>query len=113
MTAISFSPYSRRIASGGADGIIKVWDSVAGVGIDTLEGHTAPILDIKFSPDGKYMASAAEDKLINIWKANTLQPLMTLTGKLVSCVVFASLIHIQAIRMRPREYLSWRIVATW
>ena len=48
--------------------------------LETLEGHTAPVLDIKFSPDGKYIATAAEDKLVKIWSASSLQEIATLTG---------------------------------
>ena len=58
----------------------KIWNSQTGLGIETLTGHTAAILDLKFSADGKYLASAAEDKLVKIWKTATFAQAIELLG---------------------------------
>ena len=60
--ALAFSPYSRRLVSGGRDSLIKVWDTESGEEIETLRGHTNCILQLRYSPDGKKIVSASEDK---------------------------------------------------
>jgi WD40 repeat protein len=64
---LAYSPDGTRIASGGLDDTIKVWDPSNGQEALTLRGHTGPIWELAFSPDGHRIASASEDGTVKIW----------------------------------------------
>ncbi|OOF99156.1 hypothetical protein ASPCADRAFT_504637 [Aspergillus carbonarius ITEM 5010] len=71
VSAVQFSPDSSMIASGGADGAVKVWDTGTGRLIHTFEGHLAGISTISWSPDGATIASGSDDKTIRLWNVLT------------------------------------------
>ncbi|KAL4895434.1 WD40-repeat-containing domain protein [Aspergillus ambiguus] len=71
VSAVRFSPDATMIASGGADGAVKVWDTRSGKLIHTFEGHLAGISTISWSPDGATIASGSDDKTIRLWNVLT------------------------------------------
>ncbi|RAH76874.1 WD40 repeat-like protein [Aspergillus japonicus CBS 114.51] len=71
VSAVRFSPDASMIASGGADGAVKVWDTVTGKLIHSFEGHLAGISTISWSPDGATIASGSDDKTIRLWNVLT------------------------------------------
>jgi WD40 repeat protein/DNA-binding SARP family transcriptional activator len=89
--AIAYSPDGTRIATGGIDNAITVWDAATGKELLTLAGHKSYITGLAFSPDGKRIASASNDQTVRIWDVATGQVLMTLTGYIngVSSVAFS------------------------
>ncbi|KAL4922860.1 WD40-repeat-containing domain protein [Aspergillus aurantiobrunneus] len=71
VSAVRYSPDASMIASGGADGAVKVWDASTGKLIHTFEGHLAGISTISWSPDGATIASGSDDKTIRLWNVLT------------------------------------------
>ncbi|KAL4979806.1 WD40-repeat-containing domain protein [Aspergillus desertorum] len=71
VSAVRFSPDASMIASGGADGAVKVWAASTGKLIHTFEGHLAGISTISWSPDGATIASGSDDKTIRLWNVLT------------------------------------------
>jgi cytochrome c len=56
-----------RLATGGEDGRVAIWQPGQPVPVQTFQGHTAPIVAIALSPDGETLASASWDRTIRLW----------------------------------------------
>ncbi len=65
--ALAFSPNGKLIASGGADGAVKLWNAVRGDEVAALEGHKGEIRTLSFRPDGRVLASASADGTVRLW----------------------------------------------
>ncbi|EJC98345.1 WD40 repeat-like protein [Fomitiporia mediterranea MF3/22] len=66
--SVTFSPDGTSIASGSADGTVRIWDAESGQVIyDPFEEHTGLVQSVAFSPDGAHVVSASSDKTIRIW----------------------------------------------
>ncbi|MBG6067016.1 nSTAND1 domain-containing NTPase [Micromonospora ureilytica] len=58
--SVVFSPDGRKIAAGGRDGTIRLWDVATHRPVGApMTGHSERIYAMAFSPDGKFLASAA------------------------------------------------------
>lgn len=69
--AVSFSPNNELIASGNADGIIKIRsinDNTVDIEIKPKENHEQIILKLMFSSDSQFLASANWDNQVRVWK---------------------------------------------
>ncbi len=77
---VAFSPDAKRIATCGADRLVKLWDAQDGKQLRTLWGHQGPVYTVAFSPDGRRVASASGDRTVRVWSAATGEPVYTLSG---------------------------------
>ena len=82
---VVFSPHGRLLASGGADGKVKVWEVASGQEVRTLRGHTGWVYSVAFSPDGRLLASGSGDNTVKVWEVASGRAVHTLTGH-TSCV---------------------------
>ncbi|MEZ6122787.1 MAG: hypothetical protein R3C49_06380 [Planctomycetaceae bacterium] len=65
----------RLVASGSADGTVKVWDARKSVVKWTNDAHKGDVLCVAFSPDGQTLLSSGRDRLIAIWDSQSGQNL--------------------------------------
>jgi serine/threonine protein kinase len=71
VTALSWSPDSRLVASGSWDCSVHVWSSMSGRRILDYQEHTAGVTAVAWSPDKKYLASGSDDGMVHLWEPAT------------------------------------------
>src|SRR5579885_1598113 len=80
MLAVVYSPDRETLATGGADKLVKLWDSASGKLLASLGEHGDAIAGLAFSPDGKILASASYEQTVKLWDVAARKELRTLTG---------------------------------
>ncbi len=70
-----------RIVTGGADHKVRIW-SQEGELLNTLEGHTAPVLTVASYPDSNLIVTAGADRSIRFWRlnGNALESVISVPG---------------------------------
>jgi WD40 repeat protein len=64
---VHLSRVTGLVATGGADGTVRIWDSGAPVGGHVLIETGHPIHSVRFSVDGSMLAAGGNDKQVRIW----------------------------------------------
>ena len=80
--SLTFSPDSKLIATGGDQGLIKIWDTENRKELQSFEAHRQWIRSLRFSPNGKILASSSDDGPIQLWNVKNGQLLRTMEGHL-------------------------------
>ncbi|KAI9662987.1 MAG: hypothetical protein M1821_008034 [Bathelium mastoideum] len=78
--SVAFSYNWALLASGLADGTIRIWDVSISAGKQTLEEHNDDVTSIIFSHDLTLFASASHDCTVRIWNLSSGVCLQTLKG---------------------------------
>lgn len=78
--SVAWNPRGDRLASGGGESIVKLWDPNSGVELVRMQGHQHSVVCVAWSPDGKRLASSSYDTLVIAWDAQTGEKLATMRG---------------------------------
>ena len=65
--SVAFSPDGEKVAAGGWDKTVLIYEARTGKSLATLKGHTDAVNSVAFSPDGKTLASGSLDKTVILW----------------------------------------------
>ena len=78
---LALSADGKKLAAGGCDRAVRIWDLSAGPTQakleQTIENHADWVLGIHLSKDGKYLLSAARDKTAKVWDIAGRESVMT------------------------------------
>lgn len=60
-----------RIASGGAEGAVKIWDRKVNSLVDTLEAHTKGVTSMRYNISNKTLVTGSEDGVVIVWRQSS------------------------------------------
>jgi WD40 repeat protein len=78
-TVVAFSP-DGRLATGGFDQYIRVWDGKTGAPIGAPIAFQSAVRGLAFSADGLLLACGGWDGTVRLWDAHSLQLIGSLVG---------------------------------
>ncbi|QDU96637.1 WD40 repeat domain-containing protein [Lignipirellula cremea] len=67
VNSLAFTPDGASLVSGGADQMVRLWNTADGVLKRSFQGAEKAITDVAVSADGKSLAAASEDQSLRIW----------------------------------------------
>jgi len=73
VTSIAFSYDGQKIATGGADKLVNIWQVHTGRMLHTLEGHTHGVNGVCWTRDSAYVASVSDDRSVRLWDAESVR----------------------------------------
>lgn len=78
--ALALSADGKKLAAGGCDRLVRVWDLATGKLEHAIENHADWVLGIAFTPDGKGLVTASRDKTAKVWDLANKESLLTFPG---------------------------------
>jgi len=78
---IAISADGSRIAAGGVDKTIGLWDRATGALVHSFTGHTGAVTALAFDPAGDVLASAGVDLTIRLWDTVAGKAITTFVGQ--------------------------------
>ncbi|MDB5388120.1 MAG: repeat-containing protein, partial [Planctomycetaceae bacterium] len=116
--SVAFDPQGDRLASGSADGTVKLWDVTNRRLLHSFERHTGTVLSVAFDAKGRLLATGSSDNTVKLWDVANGRLLLTLEGHTgpVEMVAFSANGRLLASKssdntIRIRNCATWESIA--
>jgi autophagy-related protein 16 len=80
VNSVKYNDGGVLVVTGGADGLVKLYDALAGTEKSVLRGSAAAILDLDISPGSDMVIAGTVDSKALLWNLRTGRPIQTYTG---------------------------------
>jgi WD40 repeat protein len=81
---LALSDDGKKLAAGGCDRLVRVWDISGGFANakleQTIENHADWVFGVVFSPDGQNLLTASRDKTAKVWDLKAKESALTFPG---------------------------------
>src|SRR5205807_1159107 len=81
INALAFTPDNKKLAAGGCDRLVRVWDLAGGVANarleQAIENHADWVFGVAFAPDGKHLLTGSRDKTAKVWDLVAKESVLT------------------------------------
>jgi hypothetical protein len=81
LLCLAISADGKKIAAGGCDRLVNVWDLSGGYAraklMQTIENHADWVLGLAFSPSGKQLLTSSRDKTAKVWDLSSRESVLT------------------------------------
>ena len=67
LRSVAWSPDGTRLATGGIEGAVKIWDALSGRQLACLRGQTGEVTSVAWNADGRRLAFAGGDTTVKLW----------------------------------------------
>jgi hypothetical protein len=78
---LALSADGKKLAAGGCDRLVHVWDLSAGLANikeeQVIENHADWVFSVAFTPDGKYLVTGSRDKTAKVWDLAAKESILT------------------------------------
>jgi WD40 repeat protein len=79
--SVALSDDGKKLAAGGFDRLVRVWDISEGIDRakleQSIENHADCVFAVAFSPEAKYLLTASRDKTAKVWDLTAKELLLT------------------------------------
>ncbi len=77
---VAFDPSSVFVATAGADGTVRIWNTGLMKQVAVLKGHADKVYSVCFSQDGTRLLTASRDKTARLWDPSTGEEICRFIG---------------------------------
>ena len=77
---VAFDPSSVFVATAGADGTVRIWNTELMKQVGVLKGHSDKVYSVCFSQDGSRLLTASRDKTARLWDPSTGEEICRFIG---------------------------------
>ncbi len=109
--SLAFSPDGTTLASGSADGRVRLWKVETGAILTSFSTHDGLVLALAFSPNGEVLASGGSDTLVRLWNLDSQRSIANLRAHTdsINALAFSNDGEILASGGRDRYLQLWNV----
>jgi WD40 repeat protein len=80
VNSVAFCPADDVIASASSDTTVRLWNTLSGDLLTTLEGHASSVWSVSWAPGGRFLATGSWDRMVRVWDREEARTVRILSG---------------------------------